>query len=181
MSGLTFDAGFRVFYRARARGAGLDGARGRMRKLIMAVVTVGGAGYAPVAPGTVGTLVAVPLFPVLDALRTATPLGAVVALAGLGALAVWAAGAAGPILGEVDSSHIVVDEVVGYLVAAAFLDFSWWNAALAFCLFRLFDIVKPFPASWVERRLGGGLGVVGDDVVAGIFAGIVARILLAQL
>jgi phosphatidylglycerophosphatase A len=145
----------------------------------MAVVTVGGLGYAPVAPGTVGTLAAVPIFAALDALRTAAPLGALVALAGLVCLAVWAAGAAGPIFGEVDSQRIVIDEVVGFLVAASFLDFSWWNAALAFCLFRLFDIVKPFPASWVERRLGGGLGVVGDDIVAGIFAGVVARVLLA--
>jgi phosphatidylglycerophosphatase A len=145
------------------------------------VVTVGGVGYAPVAPGTAGTLAAVPLVPLLDALRTAAPLAAMVALAGLAGLAVWAASAAGPILGEEDSSRIVIDEVVGFLVASAFLDFSWWNVALAFCLFRLFDIVKPFPASWVERRLGGGLGVVGDDVVAGVFAGVVARVLLGVL
>ncbi len=150
------------------------------RRLVLAVVTVGGLGYAPVASGTVGTLAAVPLFPVLDALRTAAPLAAVAALVGLTGLAVWAAGVAGPLLGDVDSSRIVIDEVVGFLVATAFLDFSWWNAVLAFCLFRLFDIVKPFPASWVERRLGGGLGVVGDDVIAGIFAGVVARLLLGM-
>jgi phosphatidylglycerophosphatase A len=85
------------------------------------------------------------------------------------------------VFGEHDSSHIVIDEVAGYVVATALLDFSWLAAGLAFCLFRLFDILKPFPASWVDRHVGGGLGVVGDDVVAGIFAGVVARILLCLL
>lgn len=164
---------------AAGGGGASMGERELGRRLLVAVATVGGTGYAPLAPGTIGTLAAVPLFPVLDALSAAAPLLGAAALVGFGALAVWAADVAGPILGEVDSSHIVVDEVVGYLVAAAFLNFSWRNAALVFCLFRLFDIVKPFPASWVERRLGGGLGVVGDDVVAGLFAGVVARVLLA--
>jgi phosphatidylglycerophosphatase A len=149
-----------------------------MRAILMAVATCGGAGYAPVAPGTLGTLAAVPLFFVLDGVRRTSPATGWLALVALIAVAVWAAGAAERVLDETDSGRIVIDEVAGYLVATAFMEFSWWTAALAFCLFRLFDIVKPFPISWVERRLSGGVGVVADDVVAGAVAGGVAGILL---
>ena len=149
-----------------------------VRHFVTFLATCGWVGYVPFAPGTVGTLVAVPLFPLLAQLRETSPTAWLLALGvGLG-VAVWAADVAGRSLGETDSGHIVIDEVAGYVVATAFLDFSWSAAALAFCLFRLFDIVKPFPASWIDRHVGGGLGVVGDDVVAGIFAGTVARILL---
>jgi phosphatidylglycerophosphatase A len=144
------------------------------------VATLGWVGYAPVAPGTVGTLVAVPLFPVAARVQAASPVGYVAFLCVAVTGAIWAAHVAGRALGEVDSSRIVIDEVVGYLVATAFLDFSWPAAVSAFCLFRLFDILKPFPISWVERRLGGGLGVVADDVVAGVLAGLVASVLLKQ-
>lgn len=149
-----------------------------VERVVMFLATLAGAGYAPIAPGTVGTLVAVPLFPLLTQLRHACFPAYVVALVMGVAGAVWVSDAAGKILGEVDSSRIVIDEAAGYAVATAFLDFSWVAAGLAFCLFRLFDILKPFPASWVERHLGGGVGVVGDDVVSGIFAGVVARVLL---
>jgi len=94
---------------------------------------------------------------------------------------IWVAGVASEELGEHDSPHIVIDEVAGYITATGFLDFSWIAAALAFFLFRLFDILKPFPASWFDRHVHGGLGVVGDDVVAGIFAGVVARIMLGLI
>jgi phosphatidylglycerophosphatase A len=152
-----------------------------VRQLVIFLATWGWVGYAPVAPGTVGTLAAVPLFPLLAVLRQASmPAYLVAVVLGL-AGAVWVSGAACSVFGEHDSSRIVIDEVAGYVVATALLDFSWFAAGLAFCLFRLFDILKPFPASWVDRHVGGGLGVVGDDVVAGVFAGIVARILLCLL
>jgi phosphatidylglycerophosphatase A len=144
------------------------------------VASLGGVGYAPVAPGTVGTLVVVPLFPVAARIQAAWPAGYVAFLGVAITGAIWAAHVAGRALGEVDSSRIVIDEAVGYLVTTAFLDFSWAAAASAFCLFRLFDILKPFPVSWVERRLGGGLGVVADDVVAGALAGLVASVLLER-
>ena len=149
-----------------------------MRSVVMFLATLGWAGYSPFAPGTVGTIVAVPLFPLLAQLRDASVLTYVVVLTAGLVIAVWVADVAGRTLDDVDSSHIVIDEAAGYAVATAFLDFSWLAAGLAFCLFRFFDIVKPFPASWVERHLPGGLGVVGDDVVAGLFAGVMARFLL---
>ncbi len=79
------------------------------------------------------------------------------------------AGEAGKIYGVVDDGRIVIDELVGYLVTVAFLPFSWTTALLGFFLFRVFDILKPFPASWFDRRMKNGIGVVLDDVAAGIY------------
>ena len=150
-----------------------------MRKLAIVIATFGGIGYAPVAPGTVGTLAAVPLFPVLAQLRTTLPVAHAIAVLALVAGAVWAAGAASRAFGEPDSGRIVIDEVAGYVTATAFLDFTWLTAAIAFTLFRLFDVMKPFPVSWIDRHVHGGLGVVGDDVLAGILAGMATRLVLS--
>lgn len=150
-----------------------------MRHLAVLIATWGGIGRVPIAPGTAGTLAAVPLFPLLAHLRATAPVLHVLAVAALLAAAVWAAGAASRAFAEPDSGRIVIDEVSGYVVATAFLDFSWLAAAIAFALFRLFDVVKPFPVSWVDRHVHGGLGVVGDDVLAGVLAGVATRVVLA--
>jgi phosphatidylglycerophosphatase A len=148
-----------------------------MRRLVIFLATGMCAGYFPVAPGTAGTLLAVPLFPVLARLWDLSVSGYVTAIAMVLAGSVWLADAAERIFGESDSSHIVIDEIAGFVIATVFLDFTWTAAALVFVLFRVFDILKPFPAGWIDRQVGGGLGVVGDDVVSGIWAGVVARIL----
>jgi phosphatidylglycerophosphatase A len=152
-----------------------------VRALVIFLATAAGAGYAPVASGTVGTLLAVPLFPVLARLCSVSPLAYALVLAVIIAGSIWVAGAAGPIFGEPDSGRIVIDEVAGYLVATAFLEFSWSAAIIAFLFFRLFDIVKPFPASWFDEHHAGGIGVVGDDLVAGVYAAIATRIVLALM
>lgn len=149
-----------------------------MRKLALAVATVGGVGYAPVASGTFGSLAAVPLLPALAALRTRSPVAYALVVFGLAAAAVWAAGRAETILGAHDHSNIVIDEVAGLVVAGIFLPGTWLATGIAFLLFRFFDIVKPFPANLIDRRLEGGISVVGDDLVAGAYAGIAARLLL---
>jgi phosphatidylglycerophosphatase A len=149
------------------------------RRLALSLATLGWAGYAPSARGTVGTLLAIPLFPALAALREPSLAGYLIALALILLGSVWTASVASEELGERDSPHIVIDEVAGFVVATAFLDFSWSATAVAFCLFRLFDIAKPFPVSWVDRNVHGGLGVVGDDLAAGILAGLATRIVLA--
>jgi phosphatidylglycerophosphatase A len=120
-----------------------------------------------VAPGTVGTLGAVPL---AWAVARLDPWLAALALAGLLALSVVAAGHAGRYWQVVDASPIVIDEVVGYLVTMAFVPFTWPAAAAGFVLFRLCDILKPWPASALDR-VKSGLGVVLDDVAAGLWAG----------
>ena len=145
------------------------------------VATVGGVGYAPVASGTVGSLVVLPLLPALAMLRDWSPLAAVALVGLLTALAVWAAGRAEEILGGHDHSCIVVDEVAGMAVAGLLVPGTWTAALLAFFLFRLFDVLKPFPASRIDRGVEGGFGVVGDDLVAGAYAGLATRVVLAFL
>jgi phosphatidylglycerophosphatase A len=149
-----------------------------VRRLVIALATAGGVGYAPVAPGTWGALVAVPFLPWLAALRARAPVCYGALLAGMAAVGVWAAGRAEVVFGGKDHSRIVIDEVAGQLVAGAFVPGTWVAAGLAFVLFRLFDVAKPYPASFFDRRVPGGLGVVGDDLVAGAYAGLVAWVVL---
>jgi phosphatidylglycerophosphatase A len=152
-----------------------------VRRLAIALATVGGLGNAPVAPGSLGALVAVPLLPPLAALRGASPLAYVVVLAAVVWLAVWSAGVAEDVLGGRDHSTIVIDEVAGQLVAGALLPGTWLAAGVAFVLFRIFDVVKPPPAGHIDGRIEGGFGVVGDDLVAGVYAGAVAWVVLRFL
>jgi phosphatidylglycerophosphatase A len=144
----------------------------------MAIATVGGVGRVPVASGTFGSLVAVPLLPGLAALRAGAPWGYVSVLAGLIAVAVWSAGRAERVLGGHDHSYIVIDEVAGLVLAGVFLPGTWLATGIAFVLFRVFDVIKPFPANLIDGRIEGGLGVVGDDLVAGAYAGLVTLFLL---
>lgn len=113
--------------------------------------------------------------PFLSALSFAT----VAALALAVLLAVRIAAAADAMLGEHDSGRIVIDEVAGMLVALAGLPRSLWALALAFALFRFFDVVKLWPADWIDRRWAGGAGVVLDDVASGVYANLVARAVLS--
>ncbi|HSD19778.1 MAG TPA: phosphatidylglycerophosphatase A [Anaeromyxobacter sp.] len=126
----------------------------------------GPCGYAPVAPGTFGTLGAIPVYWALSSLSPGLYLVTVAALAALGA---YAAQRAGAYWGIADASPIVIDEVVGYLVTVALVPFSWPAALVGFLLFRVFDVLKPWPASALDR-VKNGFGVVMDDVAAGAFA-----------
>jgi phosphatidylglycerophosphatase A len=137
----------------------------------------GPCGFFPFAPGTVGTLGAVPLAWALSLLGWPAYLAATALLLALG---VVAAGRAGRYWGVVDASPIVVDEVVGYLLTMAFVPFTWVTALAGFVLFRLFDIVKPWPVSALDR-IKSGLGVMLDDVGAGVFAWVAMRIVLAGI
>ena len=149
-----------------------------MRSLALAVATVGGVGRAPVASGTFGSLVAVPLLPALALLRDRSFPGYLVAVLGVVAVAIWSAGRAEEILGGHDHSQIVIDEVAGLVLAGVFLPGTWTAAGLGFLLFRVFDVVKPFPAGLIDDRVRGGVGVVGDDLVAGVYAGLAGRLVL---
>jgi phosphatidylglycerophosphatase A len=141
------------------------------------LATAGGAGYAPVAPGTFGSAIGVALYLPLSALNP--PLFALTVTAML-FLGIWAADEAERIFERKDDGRIVIDEVVGQLIALAPLLVFAQPAATrslpllgaGFLLFRLFDIWKPGPVGWAERRFAGGAGVMLDDVVAGALAGL---------
>jgi phosphatidylglycerophosphatase A len=123
-----------------------------------------GAGLAPAAPGTVGTLLAFPLYWLLAAFSTST-----MALALLGAaflLGVWACGATGRALGVADHGAMVWDEIVAFAVVLVFTPPGWQWQLGAFLLFRFFDIVKPPPIRYFDRRLKNGFGVMFDDLLA---------------
>ena len=130
------------------------------------VAAWGPCGFAPLAPGTAGTLGAIPLWWLLRDLPFPLYL---VTLAGLFAVAVHAANRAAVYWQVADASPIVIDEVVGYLVAMALVPWSWPAAVAGFALFRLMDVMKPWPASAFDR-VKNGFGVVMDDVVAGAYA-----------
>jgi len=149
-----------------------------VQSLAIALATVGGVGYAPIASGTFGSLVALPLLPALAALRGRTPVGYGLAVVAIAAASIWAAGRAERALGGHDHSAIVIDEVAGMVMAGMFLPGTWGAAVLAFFCFRVLDVVKPWPASVFDRRIEGGIGVVGDDLVAGIYAGLVGWLLM---
>jgi len=85
-------------------------------------------------------------------------------------LSCWVSGRAEVIFNEKDSGKIVIDEVVGYLVTMTAIPFDWRYMVAGFFLFRLFDIVKPQPARWFDRKMKNGYGVVLDDVAAGIYS-----------
>jgi phosphatidylglycerophosphatase A len=126
----------------------------------------GPCGFSPVAPGTAGTLGAVPLWWALSKLP---PFALPAAIVLLGALGVVAASRAGRYWGVTDASAIVIDEVVGYLVTVSLVPFSWPAAAFGFVLFRVFDVAKPWPASYFDR-VKSPWGVMLDDVAAGVYA-----------
>jgi phosphatidylglycerophosphatase A len=134
-----------------------------------------GSGLAPKAPGTWGTLAAVPLYWLMAPLDLATYL----ALTGiLLALGIWLCGRVGRELGVHDHPAIVWDEVVGYLITMTAVAPGILPTVLGFVLFRLFDILKPWPVSYFDRQVGGGWGVMLDDVVAGLMALAVLQLLL---
>ena len=124
-----------------------------------------GAGCSPVAPGTVGTAVAVPLVCLQLMLSTEVFLVFVLVFV-LGA--VYVAAVADKQMDETDDPSIVVDEMAGFLIAMAYVPLTPWSLLGGFVLFRALDIFKPPPINTVDRKFSGGLGIVGDDLVAGL-------------
>jgi phosphatidylglycerophosphatase A len=126
-----------------------------------------GAGLSPKAPGTLGTLVAFPIFFLLLNLSSPWMWACIAILLLIGP---WICGQAGKALGVEDHGGIVWDEIAAFLLVLPFAPPSLFGYLLAFALFRLFDIWKPFPIGWLDRHVGGGLGVMLDDVLAAAYA-----------
>jgi len=145
-----------------------------VHRLILILATWGGVGFLPGAPGTWGTIAALPLWWLLT--RLGFP-GYALALGALLIVGVIVAGRAQDLLGRADHPAIVIDEVVGLLVALAGVPLNWTWALYGFAAFRTFDILKPWPISRLNRGKDG-LAVVLDDVAAGIGARAVLALLM---
>lgn len=146
-----------------------------MRAIIIFLATGAYAGFFPVAPGTAGSVVGVVAARGLLGWAGAHYWIAAAAFAVAFAAGCWIAGRAEAILGKHDSSHIVLDEVMG-MIATMFLNpLDHLHLALGFVLFRVFDIVKVFPAGFIDRKVPGGAGVMLDDLAAAVYANIALR------
>jgi phosphatidylglycerophosphatase A len=138
-----------------------------MDKLILFLATGAYSGYLPKAPGTWGSVVGVFLW---FALAPCSPLVYGLTVLGLFTGGTLVAGAAEKILDQGDPGVVVIDEIVGQLIALALVPVHPLTALLGFALFRFFDILKPFPVSWLDQHIHGGLGIMLDDVAAGLAA-----------
>lgn len=133
------------------------------------IATLGPVGYFPVAPGTFGTVVALLI---LFLLRPTFPAMLVMTIAAF-VLGIFSSSSAEAVLGKDDPGQVVIDEVVGYFVTMLFFETdSMRNLLIAFVLFRALDIIKPPPIRFIEKKFRGGLGIMLDDIVAGIFSAI---------
>jgi len=134
-----------------------------------------GSGLLPVAPGTAGTVPGVFLCILLAGLPTGVYLTVTVLVVLAG---VWICDRASQELGVHDHGGIVWDEIAGFLVTMIAIPVNIGSLIAGFVLFRLLDIVKPWPIRWLDRRVGGGIGIMIDDVVAGLFACLLMHALL---
>ncbi len=127
-------------------------------------------GYAPIVPGTFGTLVGIPIFFMLSfaGIKMATAI-----LIALIVVSCWIANEAEKLYGMKDPNDIVIDEVVGYLATVWALPFTWFTVIAGFFIFRILDILKPYPIRKMEDWIPGGTGVVMDDVLAGVYGCII--------
>ncbi|PVZ72552.1 phosphatidylglycerophosphatase A family protein [Pelagibaculum spongiae] len=133
-----------------------------------------GSGAAPVAPGTFGTLAAVPLFLLMSPLSlwAYAVITLLICLVG-----VWICGKTSSDIGVHDHGGIVWDEFAGYLITMFALPFSWQSIVGGFIVFRIFDIFKPWPIKWLDQKVHGGLGIMLDDILAGVFSCLVMHLL----
>jgi phosphatidylglycerophosphatase A len=140
------------------------------------VATWFGCGYSPAAPGTAGSAAGILIAWLVISVAGMSPLWLIPLTIVVTPLGIWAAGATAREVGREDPGIVVVDEVLGqWLTAAAIGNPSWQSYLLAFALFRIFDITKPWPIRKLED-LHGGLGIIADDLLAGVYGAVVILI-----
>ena len=143
-----------------------------MKGLAVFIASFGYIGFFPIAPGTAGSLAALVLFAFIKWIGdSAVELSAIVVVFAIG---VWAAQHTETALGRKDPGIVVIDEVLGMLVTLALLPLSLSGIVLGFLIFRVLDVIKPYPAAQLEH-LHGGLGIMADDAVAGLYAHLALR------
>ncbi len=144
-------------------------------RAILFVATGFFIGTVPFAPGTFGSLIGLPVCFLLSRLNL---LQSVIYILVFILFAIGIASAAEKILKQKDPGQIVIDEIAGLMVTFAGLPFNLKTALAGFVIFRIFDILKPFPIRILERRVGGGTGVVLDDVLAGVYGNLIIRLVI---
>lgn len=150
-----------------------------MTRLAVFLATAGYSGYSPIAPGTVGSAVGLLVYAAVRWVQSpVAALVEVLLILSLFVVGVWAGTTAEGYFGGIDPGPIVLDEVVGMLLTLAFIPVSLSGALVGFVLFRIFDVIKPFPARRLEA-LHGGLGVMADDAMAAIYANVSLHLVMA--
>lgn len=135
-----------------------------------------GSGLAPKAPGTFGTLVAIPVVILAAYLGTT---GFIIATVLASVVGIYLCGYTAKAMGEHDHPAIVWDEIAGYMVAMIAVPVSWQTLLVAFVLFRIFDIIKPWPIRYLDKHIHGGLGIMIDDILAGLASLAIIHLLLS--
>jgi phosphatidylglycerophosphatase A len=148
-----------------------------MRRLGVFIASVAGAGYAPIAPGTAGSAVGIVVY---LATREWSPAAQIALLLVITAVGIWASTEATRHFQKKDPGHVVVDEVAGQLLTLLLTGAGWAGAVVGFLVFRLLDIIKPWPADRLEA-LPDGLGVMADDLMAGVYGCLVMHVALRML
>ncbi len=143
----------------------------------------GGSGLSPVLPGTMGTIAVIPLYLLLVLVVRSNVVYTLVLLAMI-AVGPWLCGRTAREMRNGDGGRraldppaIVWDEWVGLLFTLWLLPFNWWTLLVGFLLFRFFDMLKPWPISWLDRRVHGGAGIMLDDIAAAIPALMILRLM----
>jgi phosphatidylglycerophosphatase A len=146
-------------------------------KIVLLLATWFGTGLIPPVPGTMGTLGAIPLVILFSYVGNLFQPLLIILFVGI---SIWAAERQSKLLNQEDPSQVVIDEVAGFLVTFLFLPLTWKNIIIGFIFFRLFDIFKPFPIRKLEK-LKGGLGIVMDDLLAGVYANLCLQFIILVL
>ncbi len=147
-----------------------------MKNFLIQLSTLFGIGHLQKAPGTWGTIATLPVVYLLSLAGPLIYMPVVLLLLPLGIVAseLYVSKFDKP-----DAPEIVIDEAVGFLIAMAWLPMTWQSLLIGFILFRTLDILKPFPISWVDQKIKGGVGVMADDVLAGIIVNVMMQLLFA--
>jgi phosphatidylglycerophosphatase A len=144
-------------------------------RLAVFLATAGYCGYFPIAPGTAGSVAGLAVY--LLVWWSGSPIVEIGLIALIFAVGTWAATHAERFFGGIDPGPVVIDEVLGMLITLAFIPVGWSGALAGFVLFRVFDVIKPYPANRLEK-FHGGFGIMADDAMAGIYANLSLRALL---
>jgi len=135
-----------------------------------------GTGLAPQAPGTFGTLATLPFILLTASQNLSVKITILLIICVCG---IWLCGQSARALGSHDHGSIVWDEIAGFYLTMLFCSVNWKTLMLGFVLFRIFDIIKPWPIKYLDKHVHGGLGIMLDDIVAGLLSGVVLMLLLS--